>query len=271
MEENCFSCNSSEHLHHELLYQDNYIHQPIEIENYFPQCTDAILDLTQSVSSQVSSYSQTMEINRRVRELNNEWLFQPTSTNVELHHHSNTSTDVESISPSSSDLIPPQVSSEFKSEKIGSCPVSSHNIKVKRQLNSTPDNQTNLSFSKTFLVNCDPNQHLIKDKIVLLDCYGRPAPMAAIPLDSITYLNILQTLQQNYKRLRVSAPKLLKTPEQVALLESEFKRNPYPTKEQRLKLTEKSGLSDARIRLWFQYRRNKSSNHKRAHRPQLSN
>lgn len=57
---------------------------------------------------------------------------------------------------------------------------------------------------------------------------------------------------------RSSAPRKQKTPQQLKILEEVFQCNrSFPQREQRLELSQRTGLTEAQIRLWFQYKRNK--------------
>lgn len=57
--------------------------------------------------------------------------------------------------------------------------------------------------------------------------------------------------------MRASTPRVQKTPEQLAILEKEFKNNPFAGAVERVRIAKASGLTDTKIRLWFQHQRNK--------------
>lgn len=65
------------------------------------------------------------------------------------------------------------------------------------------------------------------------------------------------TIYRRKKKMRQSAPRTHKSPEQLSYLEEAFERSHFLNSDEREYLSYVTGLSDSQIRLWFQYKRNK--------------
>eukprot|EP00005_Dracoamoeba_jomungandri_P004519 CAMPEP_0174254078 /NCGR_PEP_ID=MMETSP0439-20130205/3418_1 /TAXON_ID=0 /ORGANISM="Stereomyxa ramosa, Strain Chinc5" /LENGTH=774 /DNA_ID=CAMNT_0015335459 /DNA_START=66 /DNA_END=2387 /DNA_ORIENTATION=+ len=73
------------------------------------------------------------------------------------------------------------------------------------------------------------------------------------------------TKEKSPKRKRV-----MKSPEQVAILEHEFSLSPLPNKDNRFRISKKVGLTPRQVQIWFQNKRAKVKNTVKKHNPSFS-
>jgi len=219
-------------------------------------------DLGLSLSQQSSlCSSQNMEIVRRVREMD---------TNRALHVSTNY------ISPQQSevvDLAPRESKIGRQAFTQGSTPETLDPllIKICSCSRGCEEKERSLSFSQmqdgqlSAVVVSDENiEPLIKSSSRLYlvgDSHHKPIPIRAIANrqaigQSVKTLHLRDNLSKPVLR-RTSAPRIRKTPQQVAVLESVFRSKNFLHKEERMELSRSTGLSDSQIRLWFQTQRNK--------------